>query len=391
MSLKRFVLPHLYFLSLFILLGSSPLLSLDGKAQAKPLIDFERDMLDDFVLETKRVIIPGYPDAFNASMIRWNKSLLMSFRTGGYQAASGPEEYLSTVLMAFRTRDPINGSTNGIGLILLNDSFEPISEPQILEIPHSNPSFMYRQQDPRLVEVGNKVYIVYSNMIDGKTIPEIRRMFVVELRYDGRRFYTTEPDALVEFEGQIEQRWQKNWVPFDYKGNLLLAYSINPHRILRPLLGTGSCASVSSTRGDIQWKWGDLRGGTQAVLQENGEYLSIFHSSIDMPTEHSFGKKITHYFMGAYTFQAEPPFSITRISPKPIVGKDFYYGEIYHAQTWKPLRCVFPCGMITNKKYVWISYGRQDHEIWVAKLDKKKLMDSLAPVTAKEVVLNSPE
>ena len=113
----------------------------------------------------------------------------------------------------------------------------------------------------------------------------------------------------------------------------------------------------------------------------DGEYLAFFHSSTYMSTVHSKGRVIQHYFMGAYTFAAEPPFELTRISPEPIVGKDFYKGREY--TTWKPLRVVFPCGFVFNDRFIWIAYGRQDHEVWIAKLDKKKLFDSLIPVRPK--------
>jgi predicted GH43/DUF377 family glycosyl hydrolase len=82
--------------------------------------------------------------------------------------------------------------------------------------------------------------------------------------------------------------------------------------------------------------------------------------------------------MGAYTFSPEPPFEVTRISPSPIVGKNFYHGVTH--RTWKPLRVVFPGGFVSDEKHVWIVYGRQDHEVWAAKLDKQKLLQSLIPV-----------
>ncbi len=70
-------------------------------------------------------------------------------------------------------------------------------------------------------------------------------------------------------------RREKSWVPFDYKGSLLLAYSLQPHFIFKPLIGTGECESVALTKGDIQWDLGDLRGGTPGLLVGN-EYLSFF-------------------------------------------------------------------------------------------------------------------
>ncbi|MBM3184500.1 MAG: hypothetical protein FJZ64_04265, partial [Chlamydiae bacterium] len=44
------------------------------------LLDLET-MRQDFVLETKWIRIPGYPDAFNPSILRWQGKLLMCFRT----------------------------------------------------------------------------------------------------------------------------------------------------------------------------------------------------------------------------------------------------------------------------------------------------------------------
>ena len=45
----------------------------------KPLLDLDK-AYDGLVLEEKQIEIPGYPHAFNASIVRWNGSLLMSFR-----------------------------------------------------------------------------------------------------------------------------------------------------------------------------------------------------------------------------------------------------------------------------------------------------------------------
>jgi predicted GH43/DUF377 family glycosyl hydrolase len=157
----------------------------------------------------------------------------------------------------------------------------------------------------------------------------------------------------------------------------LLGHSVIPHRIFLPLSGTGSCETLHSDHAPFPWNWGVPRGGTQAI--RNGDhYIAFFHSWTDVRTVQSNGKKITHYVMGAYTFDAEPPFALRAVSPEPIVAKDFYQPPYY--KTWKPLRCVFPAGLVVDKEVIWVSYGRQDHECWVIKLDKKKLLGSLKPV-----------
>jgi len=145
-------------------------------------------------------------------------------------------------------------------------------------------------------------------------------------------------------------------------------------------MSAGVCETIACTFGQFNWNWGELRGGTPGLLdEEKDEYLAFFHSSKEMATIHSQGKKILHYFMGAYTFASRPPFAITKMSPEPITGKGFYEGIVYEPY-WKPLRVVFPCGYIVNDQFIWVSYGRQDHEIWMVKLNKKGLYDSLIPV-----------
>jgi hypothetical protein len=154
---------------------------------------------------------------------------------------------------------------------------------------------------------------------------------------------------------------------------------LTPHKILQPLFeGSGVCATYALTSRDLNWKWGDLRGGTPALRIDNERYLSFFHSSIPLASKHSDGREIPHYFMGAYTFMAASPFAITHISPEPIVGKDFYKGPAY--KTHKPLRVVFPGGFIMNKRFIWVVYGRQDHELWVVKMEREGLLRSLEPI-----------
>ena len=59
-----------------------------------------------FVLETKQISIPEFPKAFNPSILRWEGKLLLSFRN-----IANP-------------KDSYNSSE--IGLIWLNDDFEPL-------------------------------------------------------------------------------------------------------------------------------------------------------------------------------------------------------------------------------------------------------------------------
>ncbi len=312
------------------------------------------DLKQDFVIQTKRINLSGFPCAFNASIIDWNGFLLMSFRT--YSE---------------------NGSTNNIGLVLLDQDCNPVGEPQLIAMPFTDDYCFTKRQDPRLIQSNGHLYLVYNNHLKTVTDREIRRMLVAELFFDGRQFYAEQSNIFLDFEGESPAKTEKNWVPFDYDNTLLLSYGVNPHQVLQPILGTNTCQTIATSRFLSDWQWGALRGGTQA-LKIGDEYLAFFHSSRNLPSLHSNGKVMLHYFMGAYTFSAEPPFTITKVSPDPIIGDHFYDGPMY--KTWKPLRAVFPCGMVVQGDTIWVSYGKQDHEVWVAKIDKQQLLNSLVPV-----------
>lgn len=98
---------------------------------------------------------------------------------------------------------------------------------------------------------------------------------------------------------------------------------INPLQIvtLSHLDSNGDCiVTTVSTQGIIPlaWEHGELRGGTNVVLlRQRKEYLGLFHSIGGFAYE---SKKT--YFMGAFTFSAEPPFQLLSVSHQPILDKD---------------------------------------------------------------------
>ncbi len=309
----------------------------------------------DFVLETKRIEIPNFTDAFNPSIVRWKGHLLLSFRI----------------------RDPLTTLTHQIGLVWLDDNLNIAGEPCILQKDTQDNLYMPRTQDPRLITVGADLYMVFNEFHDTSTTPN-RRMAYTKIHNVHDSFYAEPPTFLLDYENENPAKQEKNWVPFVFHDQLLLSYSIEPHLVLQPAADSHQCLTVANTFSNPKWNWGILRGGTPAV-KIGDEYLAFFHSVKDLISEQSEGARILHYFMGAYTFNAKPPFNMTKISPEPIIGKNFYNGPKYN--TWKPLLVVFPGGFVHEKDYIWISYGRQDHETWIVKLDKQGLLNSLIPVS----------
>ena len=312
-----------------------------------------------FILETKQIKIIEYPNAFNPSIIRWHGKLLMSFRN-----ISNP-------------KDSYNSSD--IGLAWLDDDFQITGKPQILYLNKKGTKPYHRAEDARLIEVAGHLFMIYSDNEDPIITKGGYRVYIIELVEQNGKFIILSKERLDSFEGVNPNLREKNWTPFNYKENLLLSYSLNPHLVFKPAIGTGECETFALSNKSLQnWTWGELRGGTQA-LKIGNRYLTFFHTAIHANSDHSDGKDMLHYFMGASTFESEPPFAMTHISPEPIIGKGFFTGTIYK-QYWGSWRGIFPCGFIFDNTYIYVVYGRQNHEIWVVKLEKRELLDSLIPI-----------
>jgi hypothetical protein len=143
---------------------------------------------------------------------------------------------------------------------------------------------------------------------------------------------------------------EKNWLWFMHGGELHMIYETAPvHEIVRFTGNLGVVRAYKTKEHEgIFGKWGQPRGGTPPVLV-NGEYWSFFHSSIPWKNEKR------RYFMGAYAFEANPPFRVTRMTVKPLLAGS-------QNDPWEegqPL-VVFPCGAIHRNGLWFVSMGIND-------------------------------
>lgn len=343
-----------HFSILFVLFLQTGILYSDTSS-----LDLEKD-LSPFILEVKRIQIDQLPHAFNPSVVRYKGRLLLAFRI-----LREPEKGIGLFSSGF----------SEIGLQWLDDDFQPTGDPFILDLTSKEGSIS-RAEDPRLFLQDNRLYLIYSDNQEEYLTEGGFRVYMGELIETCEGFLLFDKVCFDEFPGECSKRREKNWIPFDYKGLLLFAYMINPHKVFFPLLSSGRLHEIADTSFDTNWRWGELRGGTPALLIGD-KYLAFFHSSIEMRSLHSHGKTSLHYFIGAYTFSSAPPFEVLSMSEKPIIGPGFYSG-IEYPPYWKPVNVVFPCGFLIENDLIYLVYGRQDHEMYVAKIDKRKLLESLS-------------
>ncbi len=335
-------------LVLFFLTAAFPFFGMD--------VDFsDLEKGKKIVLATKQIQFEAFPGAHNPSLIKTEYGLLLSFR---YTPDRYGENWISYVVV-----------------VLLNDQFDPISEPQILSTRPKNSKTPSQSEDARIFSYRNRLFIIYNDNTDftGPSYWDRRDMFVAELFYENHRFSLSLPLKLVYGEKYSTVFWQKNWVPFEWNKKFMLGYSINPHEVVYANLLNGECYSCYETWAPLNWELGALRGSSAALLVD-GEYMAFFHSGKKMTSPCSGGYELWHYFMGAYTFSAEPPFSLTKISPAPLIGEGFYTSSDYEK------RVIFPGGFVASGPFIYMAYGKDDREMWIATLDKEELKKSLVPV-----------
>ncbi len=317
--------------------------------------DLENFSENKIVLSTKRIKLDNFPGAFNPSIIPFNQGYLLTFR------------YC-----------PENDYTSYIGIVLLDDVFEQISEPQLLNTRTKTSKTPSQTEDARIFSYRNRLFLIYNDNIEvvAPSTQERRDMFMAELLYSDNKFQLSAPLKLI-YEKKYNQRWQKNWVPFVWNKKLLLTYSIDPHEILEPNLSNGACYLFHETEGNINWKLGILRGSTPPLLVD-GEYLAFFHSGTVTSSSASWNLPLWHYFMGAYTFSANPPFEITKITPEPLIAEGFYTPSNHEK------RVILPGGYAVSGPFLYVAYAKDDCEIWIATLDKNALKNAMIPVKKED-------
>jgi len=162
---------------------------------------------------------------------------------------------------------------------------------------------------------------------------------------------------------------EKNWVFFETPDGLHAVYSGTPQHVVIQLDGERIVGKYETPA--PAWHFGPVRGGTPPLLQPDGTFLSIFHSSL--PTE--VPPHFVRYYAAAYTFDSKPPFAPIRISTQPLMAgseADGHEVDPRYVEGWKPY-VVFPCGLVPDGSGWLCSLGVNDWACAVARMKPDKL------------------
>jgi hypothetical protein len=193
-------------------------------------------------------------------------------------------------------------------------------------------------EDPRLLRVGGDISMM--TIFNGAMRIEVRSL---QMNHGDPQL--SEPariNHIRNFPG-YSKGWEKNWIPFDYDGQLHFVYSVGPtHRIVRMNNFDEQNADVeliASTQWKCpwptQWMGHGLRGGGPALrIPGRDSYLAAGHTFVGG----------TGYFTFFYTFSAKPPFAVESFSPSPVFTPADTTGENKRG-AWPDRRCIFINGM----------------------------------------------
>ena len=310
------------------------------------------------VLGSKEVHIRNVVAPFSPSLIKNDQGYLLFFRYDviDQRCSAGYYTY--------------------IGQAQLDKNFEQTAE----EYKTIDTGSQY-SEDPRVVEVGSELYLFFNDLHPSGAYGS-RSMRVGKINL---------AESKIEYSTSLDLQFQnveKNWVPFAFvEGNhqpeLYIEYYINPHKILKladPHVGSLehlSFPGIASFQ-HLFWPrmWGNPRGGSSA-LKVDDEYLSFFHSSFK--DRHGFH----WYVMGAYTFEAQAPFRVTKLSHYPILFEGIYDTPLTNTAPERK-RVIFPTGFVTDetagKNVVHVACGENDCAIKIVTLDREVLLRSMKKI-----------
>jgi predicted GH43/DUF377 family glycosyl hydrolase len=232
-------------------------------------------------------------------------------------------------------------------------------------------------EDPRIFNTGRKLWLTCTNFIQGKTYAH-QTMAVLDHLWNiqgvNHPVYGKNGHELWANTGH-----EKNWTWFFHDGAPHLIYNIEPHTVLKCDAGASVVEKYESAIEKDIWRHGQRRGGSNPV-RVGDEYFAFYHSS----TPWWNGRR--RYYMGAYAFEAKPPFRITRSTTIPLL-----YGSAHNRRVLEFPLVIFPGGSTYNEetKEHFIVFGVNDFQSGWIKIPHDDLIGLMRNYVVQEEKTNS--
>jgi predicted GH43/DUF377 family glycosyl hydrolase len=223
---------------------------------------------------------------------------------------------------------------------------------------------MEQHEDPRIIRWGTGFAIGYCHWIFGRPFQAQQALAAIDTNWNCVSVFFLIYGKNGPGPGQGRGN-EKNWTWFYQDRQLFMDYQFSPHIVVEVKAETKFKEYVTDTPLASRWKHGHIRGGTPPV-RVGDEYISFFHSSI------RWTPKQNRYLMGAYAFQAQPPFAVTRITSEPLLA-----GSDKDIRTLGGPLVVFPDGALFKNDEWLVTFGVNDQACAWIKIPHQDLLNRM--------------
>ncbi|HZN65372.1 MAG TPA: hypothetical protein VFB66_08720 [Tepidisphaeraceae bacterium] len=259
--------------------------------------------------------------------------------------------------MAYRARlsPAAHRHESCIGLARLSPQYQ-VLESRLLTIPAA--AGAVSQEDPRLFVAMDTLWLSFAEPSEAW-----RRCRVVVGRLIPRRFRWV---AEVPLTYARSTPREKNWLLYDDGDGMKCLYRPSPHTLLD---ASERNMRLVLERPGPTWAFGEWRNSAGPVLRGD-EWYVITHSYEGTFQQWS-GRR---YHVGAYTYDAKPPYRIKRFTPAPISSAADLAGPFQDHP-----RVLLPMGLVWADDRWIVSCGVNDAECRILHLDADQLERNLVP------------
>lgn len=245
---------------------------------------------------------------------------------------------------------------------------EPIYAPRApFEQKHGSPTDNSGCEDPRVVRIGDRLYITYT-AYDSVSAPQVAESSIPVADFLARRFDRWTTPQLVTPDG------------IDDKDACLFPERIGGHYMVLHRMQGHVCADFTNT---LDFRQQKLTRCIQIFGPRPGmwdsEKVGIAGPPIKTPAGwvlfyHGFAAS-HEYCLGAVLLDRKNPLQLLGRTSQPIMTPV----EQWEREGWIP-NVVFPCGQVVRDSIVYLYYGGADHAVGVATLKLDELVSNLRPL-----------
>ncbi len=286
---------------------------------------------------------------FNPSIFYYNSQIYYVYRIH----IGGDIYYFNRILSEFSNKYPsqnvIYNSVSGNYTVIDTSSY--------------NLKIIKGFEDPRVIIHNNKLHI-FLNELDEVTKKSVMYILIIDPTKLENSAVIPDNILLLDYK-KFKNKHQKNWMPFVYKSQLYIIYSLSPYIILQCNTKNGKCIEVLNK---IYSTPNDLRGSSNII-----KFSTLTYGKVFLGISHSRYKHVyTHRF---FIFKYSKSFDLLAMSDEFIIqNTELLFIDESTIKSFKITGHIqrgiqFVAGLLQIGSTLYITYGEDDYHAKQFKID----------------------